>query len=267
VTWWAGLPAVEVDGPEGADGHRLRWEDGVLSLVAHPDPEADRTLGALGGERCPCLDVADAWEAAHDDGAVLTVASRGADDPVVAAGAVVASLQADLRRWRSTSGSLVEEARLSQDTHAIDRLVAVAGPAEKVAARRLGFLLLVGLDARLLHRLQASVAAALATRPDRAAPLAAATAARALPRLRDLGWAGGLADVAVTADGGPELAPDRALLPPTWVAEVWGRDLAAAVDGHLVVEVTAVTDEGLDVVALAPAGKARMAVRVAPVGE
>jgi hypothetical protein len=265
--WWTGLPAVEVDGPQEADGHRLRWTGGELALLAHDDPEAERALGALGGERCACLDVLDAWQATHDDGAILTVGSRSAGDPITGVGPAVESLRADLRRWRATSGSLVEEARLSRDTHAIDRLVAVAGPAEAAAARRLGFLLLLDLDPALLHRLQASVAAAFADRPERAPQLTVATAARAADALRAAGWRGALADVRLGEAEVSEVTEESAVLPSTWLAEVWGRGLAGAVPGHLVVEVTAVTpDGGAEVVALA-AGKSRMALRVAPVGE
>lgn len=265
LPWWAGLPPLEAEGPEEADGHRLRWADGALHLLAHDDPEAERALGALGGERCACLDVLDAWEATHDDGAILSVASRGPHDPISAPSTAASSLRADLRRWRATSGSLVEEARRSQDTHALDRLVAVAGPAEAVAARRLGFLLLLGLDPALLHRLQASVAAALADRPGRAPQLTVATAARVVPVLQALGWAGTMADVRLEGYAAVE---ERAVaLPPTWLAAVWGRGLATAVADHLVVDVTGGTaDGGYDVVAAAP-GKPGMAVRVAPVGE
>jgi hypothetical protein len=263
--WWRGIPAVEVDGPQEADGHRLRWAEGELVLLAHDDPEAERALGALGGERCACLDVLDAWQATHDDGAILTVGSRSAADAIAGVGAAVESLRADLRRWRATSGSLVEEARLSRDTHAIDRLVAVAGPAEAAAARRLGFLVLLDLDPALLHRLQASVAAAFAGRADRAPQLAVATAARAAGALRAAGWRGGLADVRL--GDGVAVTEAGVVLPPSWVAEVWGRGLADAVPDHVVVEVTGVTPEGgADVVALA-VGKSRMALRVAPVGE
>lgn len=259
------MAPLETAGPEGAPDHRLRWEAGELELRAHPDPEADETMGALGGERCPCLDLLQAWRASHDDGAILTVGSRHEGDVTAPPATAIVELRADLQRWRATSGSLVEEARLSRDTHAIDRLVAVAGPAERVAARRLGFLLLLALERPLLHRLQASVAAAFAADDGRRPQLTAATAARVLPEAGRLDWTGGLAGVAL----GPELqlTADRLVLPPTWVSEVWGRGLAGAVEGHLVVEVTSVTPEGgFDVVAIAP-GKAGVAQRVAPLGE
>lgn len=265
MRWWEGLPAVDAAGPEGAPDHRLRWDAGELVLTAHPDPEADEAMGALGGERCPCLDVLHAWRASHHGGAILTVGSRHPGDTTTGPTSSIAELRADLQRWRATSGSLVEEARLSRDTHAIDRLIAVAGPAERVAARRLGFLLLLALDRTLLHRLQASVAASLSVGEGPWPQLTAATAARVLPEATRLGWSGGLAGVAL--GDRPGFHDDRLVVPPAWVAEVWGRGLAGAVPGALVVEVTSVTPEGdFEVLAVAP-GKPGVARGVAPLGE
>lgn len=265
MNWWVGLPVVDADGPEGAPDHRLRWDSGDLVLTAHPDPEADEALGALGGERCPCLDVLHAWRASHRDGAILTVGARHRADTTTPPSSSIAELRADLQRWRATSGSLVEEARLSRDTHAIDRLIAVAGPAERLATRRLGFLLLLALDQELLRRLQASVAAALATDDARRPQLTAATAARLVLHAGRLGWAGGLGGVELGDEA--VFAHDRIVVPPAWVADVWGRGLAGAVPGHLVVGVTSVTPSGsFEVVAVAP-GKPGVVGGVAPLGE
>jgi hypothetical protein len=271
MRWWEGLAPAEATGPsEEAADHRLVWTDGELRLEAHADPEAEQALGALGGERCPCLDVLDAWTATHADGGILGVGARGVDDPVRPPAAAVASLMADLRRWRATSGSLVEESRRSRDTHALDRLVAVAGPAERAAARRLGFLLLLGLGPDLLQRLQCSVAAGLAERGDGGrALLTAATAGRALPWLRAIGWSGGLEDVTLGAEAKVGGSGDGGVvLPPGWIARVWSRPwLAGAVPGALVVDVVDRAADGtLEVLAAAP-GKAQVVVRVAPVGE
>ncbi|MDQ3108132.1 MAG: hypothetical protein M3Q68_10055, partial [Actinomycetota bacterium] len=264
AAWWEGLDPVDATGPVGVADHRLRWVDGSLILDAHPDPEAERALGALGSERCACLDVLEAWDATHDDGAILTVGRRHRAEPIRAPDEAVAELRAELRRWRATTGAVVDEARCANDTRAIDRLVQVAGPAERLAARRLGFLSLLGLEPVLLHRLQASVGAALAASHERRPQLAVATAARALPVLQDLGWAGGMADVGLGDE--PDLGAASAVLPPEWIATVWGRGLEGAVDGHVVIEVTAVTGVGsFEVVALGP-GKSRVAVGVAGMG-
>lgn len=267
MRWWEGLRAVEVAGPEGAEDHPVVWRDGELFLGAHPDPEAEQLLGVLGGERCPCLDVFEAWHAAHADGAILTVGSRHPSDAVWAPTDACRSLRADLRRWRSTAGALVEEARLGPGSATVDRLAAVVGPPERAAARRLGFLLLLGLDPVLLHRLQASVAHHLAGRPDGRELLAVATAARARPALEAIGWRGELCAIGLSSSGAAEISARSASLPPSWLASVWGRGLAGAADGAIVVEVEAVGAGGrFDVVAIAP-GKAQVALRVAPVEE
>ena len=265
MRWWEGLGEVDVEGPDEAREHRLVWRRGALHLAAHPDPEAELALGALGGEPCPCLDVWLAWHDAHGDGAVLTVGARHHLEAVAAPAGPTTALRADLRRWRATSGSLVEEARRSRNTRAIDRIVAVAGPAELEAGRRLGFLLLLALDQRLLHRLQASVAAGLADDTERWPQLQVATAARAVAALSALGWRGGLRSVRLGDE--PALHEAAATLPPSWLAQVWGRGLESAVAGHLVVDVTAVTSEGaFEVTVMAP-GKSGVARCVVPVGE
>lgn len=265
MRWWEGLAELTVGGPDEAPDHRLVWRDGQLHLDAHPDPEAEEALGALGGERCACLDVLEAWRAAGTDGAILTVGARHPDDIVHPPTATIAELRADLRRWRATSGSLVEEARLSRERRAIDRIVAVAGPAERRAGRRLAFLLLLGLDRRLLRRLQGDVAAQLAESPDGDPQLVAATAARALPALAAAGWSGGLRDIRL--GDAARISAREAVLPRRWLAEVWGRGLERAVPLAVVTDVTAVTPAGaFEVVAIEP-GKAGVASGVAPVGE
>ena len=59
--WWRALPAVETWVPCGDGTHPVRWADGTLSLPAHPDPEGEAVLAALGGEKAACLEVAQAW--------------------------------------------------------------------------------------------------------------------------------------------------------------------------------------------------------------
>ncbi len=264
MRWWEGIPAVDAPAPS-TDGHRLRWEDGDLQLPAHPDPDAERALGALGGERCACLDVWDAWHRTHRDGGILTVAGRHPLDELTTPEEGVHELRTELRRWRSASGALVEEARAAGHGHAIDRLVAVAGPAEAVAERRLGFLLLLTLPPALLIRLQGSVAAALAAADEPPPVLTVATASRARPILVAAGWRGDLD--AVTVGDRPEVDVDRATLPPAWVADVWSRGLGSALSGAIVLQVVGrTTDGGFEVLAAEP-GKPGVARRVAPVGQ
>ena len=82
MPWWRGIPPagarVSCDGRE----HRLRWAEGNLLALAHPDLESEQILSVLGGQRYACLDALDAWARHADDLRVLVVASRGLADPV-----------------------------------------------------------------------------------------------------------------------------------------------------------------------------------------
>jgi hypothetical protein len=78
--WWAGLaPAQTTVSCAGAE-HQVRWEAGGLVAVDHDDAEGERALAALGGERCACVDLLDAWERHRADLRVLTLGSRGPAD-------------------------------------------------------------------------------------------------------------------------------------------------------------------------------------------
>jgi hypothetical protein len=82
--WWLGLGPAQAIVSCGEDNHRLRWAEGALTAVDHEDPEAERALAALGGQRCTCVDVLDAWARHEDDQRVLVLASRGPADPIAA---------------------------------------------------------------------------------------------------------------------------------------------------------------------------------------
>jgi hypothetical protein len=259
LEWWQGVAPLDTAGPPGAEGHRLSWRDGRFALEAHPDPDADRALSALGGAVCPCLDLLDAWDDAHRTGGVLTVGARRKDEVLAAPAAAVDGVGGELARWRGALASVRAEARAAGDGDALARLAEAEAEARD-AERRLGGLLLLTLDRRLQLRLQASVGAALATTETGAAALSVATAGRARPVLEAIGWNGRLDDIDL---GDPaELSSTRALLPPTWLAAVWGRGLAAAVPGHVVTEVTSVTPEGTATVTAAAPGKAQVEIRV-----
>lgn len=257
--WWAGLAAVETAGPTGAPGHRLSWRDGALHLVAHPDPDADRALAAFGGDVCPCLDLLDAWDDAHVTGSFLVLGARRAEEQLSAPAAAIDAIAADLARWRGARAGLLADARAAQDGDLVDRLSSRRSPEEAAARGRLAGLVLLTMDRRLQHRLQASVAAALAARGD-AAALTVATAVRAAPSLRGVGWSGTLADVCL--GGPPRIDGEQVILPPTWVSAVWGRGVAGSVPDHVVLDVTSVTPEGrLTVLAAAP-GKRQVEIGV-----
>ncbi len=80
--WWSGLQPIEVRLECLSGMHRVRWEEGVLHALDHEDPDGERALEALGADRAPCIELLDTWARHADDLKVLTVASRGASDPV-----------------------------------------------------------------------------------------------------------------------------------------------------------------------------------------
>ena len=90
--WWLGLGPAQATVTCGEHSHRLRWSNGALHAVDHDDPEAERALAALGGQRCACVEVLDAWTRHEADPRVLVLASRGAADPVAAEASWTAQL-------------------------------------------------------------------------------------------------------------------------------------------------------------------------------
>ena len=78
--WWVGLGVAETVVECGGVSHRLVWEDGILHATAHKDAEGERTLAALGGTRCECVDLLDAWARRRTDVDALVFASRGPGD-------------------------------------------------------------------------------------------------------------------------------------------------------------------------------------------
>jgi hypothetical protein len=60
--WYRGVPPVvaELLVDDGVV-HHIAWRRGRLTLIEHPDPTGELALAALGGERCVCFDVLDAW--------------------------------------------------------------------------------------------------------------------------------------------------------------------------------------------------------------
>jgi hypothetical protein len=235
--WWRGLREVE----DRVEGHTIRWADGELHLLAHPDPEAEAALAALGGERCACLDVHAAWQGQCDDPAILTIGRRRASERVVLDAAAAVRLDRGAKRWRNQWSAVIADLRAAGDTRTVARLASVFGPSERALAVRIGFLRLLALDPRLGDRLQATVFAT--GDPDRhPARWRAALQGRAAP--------------AVAAAGlPPEAAGD---LPLSWLGEVWARG-ASVVGGRLVTAVGAVSTgpdgDRIEVEVHPPAGK------------
>jgi hypothetical protein len=80
--WWQVFPALETWVPCGPDLHPVRFQDGRLSLPAHPDAEAELVFAALSGEKACCIEVAAAWHQHADDLRVLALGPRGPSDAV-----------------------------------------------------------------------------------------------------------------------------------------------------------------------------------------
>ncbi len=250
--WWAGLAPAEARLTCGGDQHRLAWREGELRAPDHADADAERTLAALGGERCACVEMLDAWHAHSSDLRVLVLGSRGPSDPLAAPRDAGTGVSGGLLAGAGPRGPVRAAAHRTALFHygsaAVARVMVSGGPAAGVTpgglvpdpdAELAG---LLGLGGGLPARLAATVAAAWAARlegldrPDTAGPavarLHAALAGRATAALRT--WLGDPAlpvDVRMT-DGSAEplLARVgdglRAELPFGWLSRVWARDLA-----------------------------------------
>jgi hypothetical protein len=229
--------------------HAIRWDGGDLVALNHDDPEGERTLAALGGQSCTCLDVLSAWSRQRGDGALLSALSRGPQDLVRTEGfeanrfvsypanTVPRNVLAARRgggMWRA--GGSVRAIALST-------VVAAPGgpmgpPATDSSARDHDIVLLAGLGHELTLRMVATATAALLDRlessqgtPARPA-LVASTFGRASSALRT--WLGApelAVELEVTAsDREPSLSweaggPVHLALPLGWVLTVWSRDL------------------------------------------
>lgn len=78
--WWAAFGPADTEVSCGAGTHVVRWTDGSLHAVDHPDAEGESVLAALGGEAAPCLELVKSWGQHSDDLMVLAVGPRSADD-------------------------------------------------------------------------------------------------------------------------------------------------------------------------------------------
>jgi len=78
--WWALLPPADVPVPCGDAEHRLRWADGRLTALDHPDAEGELVLAVLGGDRSRCVGLIESWGRRAEDLEVLAVGPRSAAD-------------------------------------------------------------------------------------------------------------------------------------------------------------------------------------------
>jgi hypothetical protein len=78
--WWALLPPADVLVSCGDAEHRLRWADGGLAAVDHPDAEGELVLAVLGGDRSRCVALIESWGRRGEDLEVLAIGPRSAAD-------------------------------------------------------------------------------------------------------------------------------------------------------------------------------------------
>jgi hypothetical protein len=200
--WWLGLEPADAVVECGGARHRVRWEAGALVTPDHADLEGERALTALGGERCVCAEIVDAWALHVRDERVLVAGRRGPADRIPA------------RDWGAGDDDLSGHGGV----HVLVYTGTVTGAAvpETPQARLLALLALPGA---LPDRLVATVAAAHAD-DDPSPRLHAALYGRVRAVLEDV-------DVELIPRGAPpSLTRGRAALPLDWIASVWARGLA-----------------------------------------
>jgi hypothetical protein len=81
--WWAAFGPADTAVTCGSGRHRVRWSEGQLHAMDHPDAEGELVLAALGGESNPCLDLIRTWGDRSDDLSVLALGPRSASDTLV----------------------------------------------------------------------------------------------------------------------------------------------------------------------------------------
>ncbi|HWF24480.1 MAG TPA: hypothetical protein VG275_03475 [Solirubrobacteraceae bacterium] len=261
--WWLGLGPAQAIVTCGEHNHRLRWAEGALTAVDHEDPEAERALAALGGQRCTCVDVLDAWARHEGDQRVLVLASRGPADPIVAQADWMAQLAA---RPRAVTTAMPAPARVTAPQLLRRRARRRAKAAARAAARATAsgwtayapvspgpvgripggtepegeLVALLGLGGGLQDRLVATVAATWARRFEQPSPELSAARASLMASMQGRlsaavrSWLGRIdvpIELELIEDGrAPALAERggaiQAELPFDWLAEVWARGLA-----------------------------------------
>ena len=257
--WWQVFPALETWVPCGPDLHPVRFQDGRLSLPAHPDAEGELVFAALSGEKACCIEVTAAWRQHAEDLRVLALGPRGPSDPVNISWDDVQDFRSrPVSKYGRPSGLTRRGGVHSHPMRPgppgslrFPRMFAGhgTGEPERVQAERLEMLLLLALGPAFQMLLSGLVAAAWSDggarasdrphqRPVLEAALTGRLAAAAAPWL---GISPDQVDARLhegTGWGRLELTGGglRAILPAGWLATVWAGGLAV-VDGHLVVAV------------------------------
>jgi hypothetical protein len=238
---WIGFAPAQATVICGGETHRLRWEAGALSALDHHDAQAERTLAALGGQRCACVDSLDAWTRRAGDLRVLLLASRGLGDTVVrqppTPGRSLRPPRAPGNRAATVTLSGGVSVRHSQATSTRS---ALAVPRPGRADPDEDLLSLLDLGGGLPERLVATVAETWRTRLEQPGPeagsglpqLQAALYGRTTAALRSWLGEGELAVEVTMIDAGEprrllaQAGGIRAELPFAWLGEVWCRGLA-----------------------------------------
>ncbi|MGO9344566.1 MAG: hypothetical protein ACLP6E_18935 [Acidimicrobiales bacterium] len=244
--WWQSHAPAELSVDGSGQRHRLRWQDGALLLLDHDDPDGERTLAALGGDPCECVEMLGYWERHRDDLRLLVLASRGAGDPIVhvdemvlrrarTVTAVVAGgvPQNRLRRAaRRGPGGWVSHAPLARFAPGPVGLAGGVDQDELLTLLRLGG----GLSDRLVATVIAVWTDRISTEDERVGPeraaLTAALFGRVTMALR--GWLNEpnlKIDLEMIEPGGsPELMRVRdglqVRLPFRWLLDVWERGVS-----------------------------------------
>jgi hypothetical protein len=292
LAWWHALPPADAEVRCGEAQHAVRWADGALSLLAHPDAEAELVLGALGGESQPCVELAGMWERHTGNLDVLMFGPRSAADRVQITAKDLAWTPAiglaGLGGLASVGGLGGRGPLQAVQHHVVTALQgtatspsAFAAPADPERERqwslRIEMLSLFALGPAFQIRLTGVVADAWSSEAkagDRAANrprLAAALTGRLAPAAES--WLGidpdlvtatvhegpGWGSLKVT-DGGDGRTL-RASLPLTWLSGVWAAGLAV-VEGNLVVAVRAARWPDAEVLAMPEPGADPVVLRL-----
>jgi hypothetical protein len=246
--WFLSLPPCVAQVPCGHSEHALRWHAGTLELLAHPDPEAERVLAALGGEPANCVRVAEIWDRHAEDPRVLQIGPRGPADTITVGWDQIPKPGDEQRTaWAKLAGSGPAPPGLRRSHRTAVRPLRTDIERLRHGLQRsiTDLVTLLALGPGLAFRLSGQVAAAHAARPsaENRPALAAAIQGRLAPLADD--WLGIDPDHVVVLPHQPGEPPAveltrtgadlrlRVRMPAEWLASVWACGLGL-VEQHLV---------------------------------
>jgi hypothetical protein len=116
--WWAALGPCEARVSCSTGKHVVRWSEGRLQAIDHPDAEGELVLAALGGEVTPCLDLARVWGQHCDDLAVLSIGPRSAGDTLT----FTTAAREEIASVRSAPAPAMLSGGVSVVSHSVRRL-------------------------------------------------------------------------------------------------------------------------------------------------